>query len=251
MEKPLNNTVKLGTRTYFFNLVQSSAKELFVLDFIGKIKLGEVNIKTVRVSEEKVLSKIVEEHLKDPYDLDTVSKYLKQNSGIEIQLIEESLESPTDKTNFSHWKRYYTFLVSNETNIVDVVLSTLNQIVGCPPSQVVYVNNFNLKIDEFLTHYQKIIAEVEKSLKSSNCTQEQILTEIRRMLIGIKLASVLGVAGKETYLLKRGYNDLLKKYCFLDKDNDPKLFLQLKRQQAFPNEILDSYIYLGNGQHVR
>lgn len=251
MEKPLNDAVKLGTRTYFFNLVQSSAKELFVLDFIGKIKLGEVGIKTVRIPEDRVLLRLADEHLQDPFDAAVVGRYLTSNSGQEVQLVEDALDSPADKTHFGHWRRYFTFLVSNETNILDVVLATLNRECATQATQVVYVNHFDIRVSQLLAHYSAVMADVQQSLASQySYGKSEIAREVQRMLIGVKLASVLGVAGKETYLLKRGYNDLLKKYCFLDKDNDPKLFLQLKRPQAFPNEILDSYVYLGNGQHV-
>ena len=73
---------------------------------------------------------------------------------------------------------------------------------------------------------------------------------MKAYLACLRLAAKMSLENKETFLLKRGYCDLLEKYPFLDKNYDLKLFRELKRPQAFPNEIIDSYIYLGNGRHV-
>jgi hypothetical protein len=248
MEKPLPSNIRLGTRTYFFNLVQSSAQNLFVLDFTRKISLGEVGIKTagltVNAAEKFQLAT-------DPFDKSQVEQFLSADSvqGL-LAAVAECLETAAEKESFGLRKRWYTYIISNESNIVDVILQTLDKALQKPPMTVVYMNHFEIEIADFLAHFETICLEIKSRLSSRGMSAAEVSQEMQHLLLGVKLTRALSQDNKETYLLKRGREDLLMKYPFLAKEHDLKLFRELKRAQAFPNEIIDSFIYLGNGRHV-
>lgn len=244
MEKPAR--VRLGTRTYFFNLVQSSAHSLFVLDLTGHIKLGEVGIKCASVEASKYLEGL--ELPADPFDVEQVRSFLLQQECPDVQLVADCISNEQEKQHFALRKRQYLYIVSNESNIADLVLQAVNQCGRSSPLKGVYQNSFDLNLDDVVDCLDTIVTLVKARFETK--TKEEIASEMCRLLAGLRLCSLLTRDSAETYLLKRGYKDLLLKYPFLDKANDPKLFRELKRPQAFPNEIIDSYVYLGNGRHV-
>ena len=309
--------IRLGTRTYFFNLMQSSAKNLFILDFSGKIHLGEVGIKVSNVGESYF--KFLEQLLPDPFNLTQVKQYLL-NDYQDLKVVYDSFATEEEKGFFNLKKRYFTYIVSNHLNFVDIMLSTVNEIENKQPlAGVVYLNHFDIDVNMFLKYFNEIVSklkekgnytkkagqvikvedstaeksfetleleklqnsEVQKTqpadvdLKLAATEKEPIIEhfsklakrmsmsgisleefdeyqifEMRNLIAGIKLTSMMALENTETYLLKRGYKDLRAKYPFLDKKYDGKLFRELKRAQAFPNEIIDSYVYLGNGRHA-
>jgi len=246
-DKPYHwEKVRLGTRTYFFNLVQASAKNLYILDFSGKIHLGEVGIKVGRVGTELIKSAKID----DPFDVNKVIEYLIVGRTELLGDIAKSFATKEETDTFNLRKRFYSYIVSNESNIVDLTLEGLNTAIKAVPPGGVYQNFFNMDVGKVIEHFNEISDHIKKGLEGRGKAKDEIVEEMKLMLIGLKASLAMTHENKETFLLKRGYCDLLLKYPFMDRNSDPKLFRELKRAQAFPNEIIDSYIYLGNGRHV-
>lgn len=249
MEKPLPPSIRLGTRTYFFNLVQSSAQNLFILDFTGKISLGEVGIKTAALKADALERFGLPE---DPFDQQQAEQFLAADpaQGL-LDAVAGGLETAAEKESFGLRKRWYTYIISNESNVVDLILQTLDKALQRPPLTCVYVNHFEVALADFSAHFGAVCLEARARLAERGLSGAAAVQEMQRMLLGVKAARALSRDNKETYLLKRGRGDLLMKYPFLAKEHDLQLFRELRRAQAFPNEIVDSFIYLGNGRHVR
>ena len=249
MEKPIQRDIRLGTRTYIFNLIQSSASNLFILDLTNSFSLGEVGIKVASFKSDSTQKFDLPTN---PFDSTQVERFL---SDIKIEettkLVSDSLQTDAERDVFALRKRWYIFIVSNESNAADLMLQVLDRELGAEPIKCVYVNGFEVDAHDFITHFSAIAEQVRSGLSTRGYSEERIVAEMRNLILGIKLSIVLTHENKETYLLKRGKDELFVKYPFLSKEKDPKLFRELKRPQAFPNEIIDSFIYLGNGRHVR
>lgn len=246
MEKTTDK-VRLATRTYLYNIIQASAKTLFLIDFTSKIHLEEVGIKVAHPGSTYLEGLGLPEN---PFEEAHARAFVLGDSSPDIDLLVSSLPNSQQAEWFSMRRRFYTIIVSNVTPIVDKVLSELELIEKKPPSSVVYVNYFLMDIKVILDNFDAVAQYIKETLGKS-IDEETLTREMRWFLAGLRLCRLLSAENNETYLLKRGYSELLSKYPFMDKMKDPKLFLELKRPQALPNEILDSYIYLGNGRHVK
>ena len=166
----------------------------------------------------------------------------------DLTLVGSSILGDQERENYSKRKRLYTFIVSNETRIVDLVLQAINECGRATTLQGVYLNFFEMTFFDVIDCFERVVKHVKEKL--AHLQPEKLVMEMKTYLACLRLTARMSTENKETFLLKRGYTDLLEKYPFLDKDYDLKLFRELKRPQAFPNEIIDSYIYLGNGRHV-
>lgn len=238
--------LRLATRTYFYNLLQASSKNLFVIDFTGRTMLSEVSVKVVKPPQAYFEGLKLPE---DPFDEQQARQFLESAEANDIELLAGSLPAGVQQDWFGLRRRQYTVMFSNITSILDKILAELDVINGTKPPNAVYVNYFVFNRAEIVKNYQAIVQKVKNTV-GKDVDHDTLVQEMKMFLAGVRLCEELAAENKETFLLKRGYTDLLAKYPFMDKSRDPKIFLELKRPQALPNEIIDSYIYLGNGRHV-
>jgi hypothetical protein len=241
-----SDSLKLATRTYFYNLLQASSKNLFVIDFTGMTMLAEVNLKVVKPSKSYFEGLNLPD---DPFDAEKAKQFLEATDVNDSDLLETLLPAGPQRDWFALRRRCYTVMFSNSTSMFDKVLAELDKINDNGPINAVYVNYFTFRRQQIVDHYPALVKVVKDTI-GKDIGNDALIQEMKYFLAGIRLCEALTVENKETFLLKRGYIEMLSKYPFMDKTNDPKIFLELKRPQALPNEIIDSYIYLGNGRHV-
>lgn len=242
----LNWRVRLGTRTYFYNLVQTNSKNLFLIDFSGKINLAEIGMKVATPGSSYF------DGLKfpdDPFNCEQVAQFLEDKDARDVEFLGKSLSDPTQKEAFSMKKRFFTFIMSNQYTIAETILTELFRIYEEDPPLRMVVNYFELDIKKMIEHYSKLLAKV-KDVLQDRLSEEEIKRELKFFLAGVRLCHHLSLENKETFLLKSGFTDLFKKYPFLDKSNISKDSFDLRREQALPNEIFVEHIFLGNGKHV-
>lgn len=238
--------VRLGTRTYFYNLAQANAKNLFLIDFTGRISLKEVGIKVVTPGSSYF------EGLKfpdDPFDVEQAATFLLDKSSKDGELLAQSLTLPGQKEAFSMKKRFFTFICPNEHLSAETVLAEIFHIYDEVPHMRNVRNYFELDMKKVITHYDKLTTKIKAALEDK-LGPESLKKEMNLFLAGLRLYRVCASENSETLLLKSGQRDLLQKYPFFDKNRTPNLFFELQREQALPNEILVEHIFLGNGKHV-
>ena len=241
-----NLKVRLGTRTYFYNLAQANTKNLFLIDFTGRINLKEVGIKVATPGSSYFESLRFPD---DPFNVEQASAFLSDNSSNDIELFAQSLTQPGHKDAFSMRKRFFTFICPNEYLSAETLLAEVLSIYGEVPFMRNVTNYFELDIKKVIANYDKLAAKVKASLESK-LDEASIKKEMNLFLAGIRLYRFCAKENSETLLLKSGQRDLLQKYPFFDKNKTPNLFFDLQREQALPNEIIVEHVFLGNGKHV-
>ena len=238
--------VRLGTRTYFYNLAQSKGKNLFLIDFTGNITLADIGL-SVATPGPTYFEKL--ELPSDPFDVEQAIKFLKTDDCKDVELLGRSLSVPAQKEAYSKKKRLFTFIVSNDCVIGETILSEIFIIYDESPNLRIMANSYELDMKKVISNYSRLSAKIKEEL-SDKLNEEDIKREMNRFLAGVRLCHFLSLENPETLLLKRGQKDLLHKYPFLNKDKNAKAFFDMQKGQALPNEIFFDLIYLGNGKHV-
>lgn len=238
--------VRLGTRTYFYNLAQANTKNLFLIDFTGRINLKEVGIKVATPGTSYFDSLRFPDN---PFDVEQASAFLWDSSAKDIEMFAQSLTQPGHKDAFSMRKRLFTFICPNEHLSAETLLAEVLSIYGEVPYMRNVMNYFELDLKKVISNYEKLTAKIKASLEGK-LDEDCIKKEVNLFLAGVRLYRFCAKENSETLLLKSGQRDLLQKYPFFDKNKTPNLFFDLQREQALPNEIIVEHVFLGNGKHV-
>lgn len=282
MEKSPSTEVKIGTRTYFYNLLQASSQTLMIIDCTRELCLDQIGINTVKPDLKKLLEKtdppgvdtaeeIKETDLQDLSafeDLSTIEKFLSTSREEFLSMVEECIDEPKQKKAFSNRKRTYNYLIGNKTDIAHYLLTeiqdqeknketddkseqpeTPSQSIAINP---VYQNFFQITVPQILSAWKPFLGALSSNYKPEvlDHMKTSLQREVRYLLLALLFTVSLSGENPESYLLKRGHQGLLQKYPFFCPELDKKLFRELKRPQALPNEIIDGYVYLGNGRHA-
>lgn len=238
--------VRLGTRTYFYNLAQANPKNLFLIDFTGRISLKEVGIHVAMPGASYFEGLRLPE---DPFDLAQAAAFLADKSCKDVELLGQSLTLPGHREAFSKKKRLFTFICPNEYLSAETLLAEVLAIYDEKPAMRNVRNYFELDMKKVVAHFDRLTAKIKASLEDK-LDAEGTKKEMNLFLAGLRLYHFCAQENSETLLLKSGQRDLLQKYPFFDKNRTPNLFFELQREQALPNEIIVDSIFLGNGKHV-
>lgn len=243
----VNWKVRLGTRTYFYNLSQTNLKDLLLINYTGKVNLVDTGLKVATPGQSYFDSLVFPE---DPYDRQQVVNFLNDEDCKDMEHFEESLTKPGQKESFAMKKRLFTFVISNESIIADIVLTEIFHIYNVTPKLRYLTNYFELDMKQVFDNYERIMQSI-KDVLGETMNEQEMKKEVNQFWAGVRLCHFLALENDETVLIKKGQVGLLSKYPFLDKSQSCNAFFDLKRGQALPNEILIDHIFLGNGKHVK
>lgn len=247
MESAASFKIRLGTRTYFYNLAQANAKNLLLIDFTGKLDLKDVGIKVVHPGASYFAALGMPA---DPFDRSQAAAFLAAPASDDLQALAASLTDKAQSSAFASRRRLFTFVCATEHFSAETLLAEMFVLLQQTPTLRSLRNSFDLEADDVRAHYDALVAAVLRSLELKGVTGEHAKQEMRLFLAGVRLFRQCALENAETLLLKSGQRDLLLKYPFFDKAATPNLLFDLQREQALPSEILVEHVFLGNGKHV-